>query len=390
MSTDALLQRLIDTVDNFSTVNVHQSICSLYDTYRDFTPDILKKFAEHYGVSLPALAKTDSFMEPQYLIFCLPFVMFYSKERKHDVLVPLLNDLVKFINETDLNRAYDRLVAKFLFFYALNVPDPVKTLLTTYRRACDIHFQHTQATIVNCVLKCYIDIGAYKLALSFLKNCNFPGDVSPAQLGRYHFFVGQLEAITLNYGEAQHHLQSALRRAPQNKYSQNFRELVTRHLMVVMMLRGQVPARSMLVGTPDYLELARSILKGDLIKFQEVMSKEVFKKDGLDPLVQRLRSSVILAGLTMISQCYSKIEFSDIADRLKLDSAEDAEGFCAKAAADGLIDAIIEHNNGCLVSRSIQDESGLGFSERINRNIQDCFGIREDTQRAMHEVTGTD
>jgi 26S proteasome regulatory subunit N3 len=230
-----------------------------------------------------------------------------------------------------------------------------------------------------------IDSGGYNLALSFLKHCNFPADASPAQLGRYHFFVGHLKAVTLDYSEAQHHLQLSLRRAPQNRHAEGFRSLVTRHLMVVMMLRGQVPARGMLADLPVYLTLARSILQGDVISFERVAKHEQFTEDGLAPLVERLRSAVILAGLTMISQCYSRIRFEEIADMLHIESSADAEGFCAKAAADGLIDAVINHAEGTLESASNKDDAAGGFSERIHKDIQDCFGIREDTQRTMHD-----
>jgi hypothetical protein len=160
--------------------------------------------------------------------------------------------------------------------------------------------------------------------------------------------------------------------------------------MVVMMLQGQVPPRGMLLHLPIYLALARSILQGDVIAFQEVAQNQQFADDGLAPLVQRLRSAVILAGLTVISHCYSRIRFADIAEMLHIGSAEDAEGFCAKAAADGLIDSVIEHNTQCLVSLKSKDDTAGGFGERIHKDIQDCFGIREDTQRTLHEEASED
>jgi hypothetical protein len=119
--------------------------------------------------------------------------------------------------------------------------------------------------------------------------------------------------------------------------------------------------------------------------FNWVAQNQQFVDDGLAPLVQRLRSAVILAGLTMISQCYSRIAFSDMAGILHIGSTEAAEGFCAKAAADGLIDAVIQQETGCLVAMRNRDDGSDGFGEGIHKDIQDCFGIREDTQRTMHE-----
>jgi 26S proteasome regulatory subunit N3 len=316
--------------------------------------------------------------------------MFLYHSGRRDDLAPFITSVIAFMDSTEIPRQYDRLYAKIYFFASLSVPSPLALLLAGYRRSSDLHFHQAQATIINCILRHYIQVGGYSLALSFLKHSHSPPDQSPAQLGRYHFFVGHLKAVTLDYADAQHHLQLALRRAPQNRHAESFRSLVTRHLMVVEMLQGQVPPRGQLLGLPVYLALARSILQGDVIGFQEVAQHQQFVDDGLAPLVQRLRSAVILAGLTVISRCYSRIRFGDVAEMLHIGSAEDAEGFCAKAAADGLIDAVIDHESQCLVSLGSRDDAAGGFGERIHKNIQDCFGIREDTQRSLHEDVGED
>lgn len=390
MEEESVVRRLISLVVEVTHQNVHPTICSFYDLHKQFTEEILQKFAQHFELQCPPNGLPEKMTPQQYITACLPFMMFlFNAGGRQAELSNLCTHAVEFLNSHEIPRQFDRIYAKIYFFYSLSAENPLKVLLAGYRRACDLHFQQAQATIVNCILKHYIDIGGYDLALSFLKHSHFPTDASPPQLGRYHFFVGHLKAVTLDYAEAQHHLQLSLRRSPQNKHAESFRSLVTRHLMVVMMLQGQVPSRAMLLGLPIYLDLARSILKGDVIAFQEVAKNQQFVDDGLAPLVQRLRSAVILAGLTMISHCYSRITFDDIAKMLHIGSAEDAEGFCAKAAADGLIDAVIEHENKCLVSLKGKDDTS-SFSERIHKDIQDCFGIREDTQRTMHEEAVVD
>lgn len=386
MDQDKFAQHLIKKVEEIKEATVHQTICSFYDIHNQFTNEVLQQLADHFNLQNPPVKPAENMTPEKYATVCLPFIMFLFNTNQNEILADFITQVVDYLNQNELPRQCDRLYAKIIFFYAITVPKPLQTLLAAYRRSCDIHFHQSQATIVNCILKHYINVGGYNLALSFHRHCKFPFDASPAQLGRYHFFVGHLKAVTLEYAEAQHNLQLALRRAPQNKYAESFRSLVTRHLMVVMMLQGQVPSRTMLLDLPNYLDLARSILSGDVAKFQQVSRHQQFIDDGLAPLVQRLRSAVILAGLTMISHCYTRITFADIAKQLQIDSAEDAEGFCAKEAADGLIDAIIDHENGCLVSRQNQDETAAGFSERIHKDIQDCFGIREDTQRTMVHV----
>lgn len=389
----ALVERLVKIVNEISPTNVHPTICSFYDIHNQLTAEILSEMANELKLQSPPTEPAEGMSLEKYITACLPFIMFLFNSNKIDELREFISHVVDYLSKNELPRQYDRIYAKIYFFYSITAADPLQTILAVYRRSCDLHLHQTQATIVNCILKHYIDVGGYNLALSFLRHCKFPADASPAQLGRYHFFVGHLKAVTLEYAEAQYNLQLSLRRAPQNKYAESFRSLVTRHLMVVMMIQGQVPSRAMLLDMPNYLNLARSILNGDVANFEKVSQEKQFIDDGLAPLVQRLRSAVILAGLTMISHCYSRIKFDDIAKQLQIDSAEDAEGFCAKAAADGLIDAVIDHENGCLVSTESRDDSAAGFSERIHKDIQDCFGIREDTQRTIvhvHEEESTD
>jgi len=52
----------------------------------------------------------------------------------------------------------------------------------------------------------------------------------------------------------------------------------------------------------------------------------------------------------MINVSYSRIALSEIAQKLQLDSAEDAEYIVAKAIRDGVIDATIDHDAGFVSS----------------------------------------
>lgn len=83
-----------------------------------------------------------------------------------------------------------------------------------------------------------------------------------------------------------------------------------------------------------------------------------------------LRHNVIKAGLRMISLSYSRIPMRDIAAKLHLDSVEDAEFVAAKAIADGVIDATIDHEQGFMKSKETVDlyataEPQNAFDQRI-------------------------
>ena len=53
--------------------------------------------------------------------------------------------------------------------------------------------------------------------------------------------------------------------------------------------------------------------------------------------VERLRNNVLKAGLRKLSLSYSRISLADVAERLQLDSAADAEAIVAKAIRDGCV-----------------------------------------------------
>jgi 26S proteasome regulatory subunit N3 len=69
----------------------------------------------------------------------------------------------------------------------------------------------------------------------------------------------------------------------------------------------------------------------------------VFRADGTHNLITRLHHNVIRTGLRRINLAYSRISLKDVATKLHMASAADAECIIAKAIRDGGIDAVIDH-----------------------------------------------
>ena len=160
----------------------------------------------------------------------------------------------------------------------------------------------------------------------------------------------------------------------------------------MQLLIGEVPERSLFnaVDTRDalepYLELTQAVRLGELSAFTAAVNKhtERFQLDGNVSLVQRLRHSVIKTGLRNISLSYSRISFLDIATKLRLDTAQDAEYMCAKAIRDGVIEASLNHDDGYLASNT----SGNVYSttqpqEQFHQRIEFCLAVHNDAVKAM-------
>lgn len=86
------------------------------------------------------------------------------------------------------------------------------------------------------------------------------------------------------------------------------------------------PHRGPLLSCPT------AVRTGNLAKFNQVLDQfgEKFQADGTYTLIIRLRHNVIKTGVRMISLSYSRISLADIAQKLQLDSPEDAEFIVAK------------------------------------------------------------
>ncbi|KAG7218715.1 hypothetical protein INR49_007067 [Caranx melampygus] len=135
-----------------------------------------------------------------------------------------------------------------------------------------------------------------------------------------------------------------------------------------------------------------AVRTGNLAKFNQVLEQfgEKFQTDGTYTLIIRLRHNVIKTGVRMISLSYSRISLADIAQKLQLDSPEDAEFIVAKAIRDGVIEASINHEKGFVQSKETMDiygtrEPQLAFHQRISF----CLDIHNMSVKVTHLHTHT-
>jgi 26S proteasome regulatory subunit N3 len=87
----------------------------------------------------------------------------------------------------------------------------------------------------------------------------------------------------------------------------------------------------------------------------------------------------------MLSLSYSRISLRDTCIKLQLDSEEDAEYVVSKAIRDGVVDALINHEEGYIKSKECVDvystnEPQNAFHQRIsfclnlhNESVTVCF-----------------
>lgn len=180
-------------------------------------------------------------------------------------------------------RTTDQLLSKGYFYWARCVELTGRSaqirneLLSAYRTATLKHDQIGQATLLNLLLRNYLEFNLYEQADTLMRKTSFPeGDASNNQLARYLYYTGRIKAVQLEYTDAFRSLQQAARKAPQGS-ALGFRKTVHKFIVIVQLLLGEIPDRSifsqkgMVAALKPYLHICQAVRVGDLASFHKAM-----------------------------------------------------------------------------------------------------------------------
>ena len=299
--------------------------------------------------------------------------------------------------EDHLN-TFDPLLSRHFYFLtrayelANSLPELRNFLMVGLRTASLRHDNETQATVYNCILRLHLIQNDYEAAVIFLKNSPFPSGSSNLnnQSARFMFYRARISAVKGNYFEASEDLNQALRKVPHGHFALNFILSATKFSIVVQLLRGEIPERSVFnlhsKALKPYLELTQSVRLGELASFQQVVNRHVtvWTLDDTKVLVERLHESVLRVGLRRLNQAYTKISFADISKKLGLGNEQDALVLVKKALAEGVIIATINETLNCLESNQLTDlYSTKAPQEAFSTRTQLLQNFHNEAVRAM-------
>ena len=119
-----------------------------------------------------------------------------------------------------------------------------RLFLSAQRTAALRHDDDTQASLINRLLRSYLHYSLYDQADKLVSKTSFPSSAGNPQFARYHYFLGRIKVVQLNYTAAHTNLQQAIRRAPPAKTAPGFYQAVHKLFVVVELLMGDIPDRS--------------------------------------------------------------------------------------------------------------------------------------------------
>eukprot|EP00096_Caligus_rogercresseyi_P001964 TRINITY_DN1352_c0_g1_i1.p1 TRINITY_DN1352_c0_g1~~TRINITY_DN1352_c0_g1_i1.p1 ORF type:complete len:360 (+),score=111.05 TRINITY_DN1352_c0_g1_i1:492-1571(+) len=312
-------------------------------------------------------------------------------------LLECSNALLAKVNAASGRRSMDPLSGKAIYFHVrvyeiLDRLQELRPFLHARLRTATLkNDAEGQAILINCLLRNYLHYSLYDQADKLVSKASFPESASNNESARYLYYLGRIKAIQLEYSGAHKHLVQSLRKAPQ--YSVwGFRHTVEKLRITVELLLGDIPERQIFLTAKNkaalapYFYLTQAVRSGDVKRFQDVLDEhtKLFQGDHTFTLILRLRHNVIRTAVRSISLAYSRISLEDVAKKLRLGSALDAESVIAKAIRDGVIEATIDHEKGWMSSKENSDiyctrEPQLAFHQRI----EFCLDLHNNSVKAM-------
>lgn len=306
------------------------------------------------------------------------------------------DSLIKKIVEQN-RRSLDLIAAKSYFYYSrvaelTNSLESIRSFLHTRLRTATLRNDFEgQAVLINCLLRNYLHYSLYDQADKLVKKSVFPETASNNEWARFLYYLGRIKGAKLEYSDAHKNLVQALRKSPQNA-AVGFRQTVQKLIIVVELLLGNIPERQIFRQAAlrhsliPYFQLTQAVRLGNLQRFGEVLTNFTpkFQQDHSYTLIIRLRHNVIKTAIRSIGLSYSRISPKNIARKLGLDSADDAEFIVAKAIRDGVIEATIDPEKGYMRSKESTDvystrDPQLAFHQRITF----CLDLHNQSVKAM-------
>ncbi|KAI7863241.1 proteasome regulatory subunit C-terminal-domain-containing protein [Spinellus fusiger] len=412
-----LLERAVDTLESRFTTRVLRTLPSIrrrltssvlvqvisdtYGSHEEEKNDLLRYLGESGGMEVDAIAEKKNTVLPEIDIYLHLNVLITLLDKNELAKgMELADKVVKKMLELN-RRTLDQLAARIYFYHARfyeltgRLAEIRPLQLAAHRTATLRHDDETQATLLNLLLRNYFVHNLYDQADKLVSKCIFSENAGNNQAARYAYYLGRIKALQLDYTSAHTYLTQAIRKAPQTNSTAGFQQTVNKFFIVVQLLMGEIPERSLFrqpilkKALAPYLHITQgnvAVRIGDLSKFQECLAQfdAVFKKDKTFTLILRLRHNVIKTGIRMISLSYSKISLRDICIRLHLDSEEDAEFIVAKAIRDGVIDATLDHSNGFMKSKEIVDIYSTNEPQHaFHQRISFCLNLHNEAVKAM-------
>ncbi len=280
-----------------------------------------------------------------------------------------------------------------------------------YIEAIQTKNRHKQADAVLGMLYQLVSQNQLYEAHCLSKKLEFPdqGEVTTGQHAKYHYFIGRIALVGMDYVVAQESFERALRSSSINpSANKGFRLVLSKLLVLTHLLQGRVPSQSVMspphavamsvdVGKDlmmPFKALVKAMTAGDVAGYHAVANKyhRVWALDGLTPLVARLGPVIQRLAVRTIVRVYSRVAVPRLMGMLGLESLPDTIGLISSCIATGGLDARLDTEDGVVVLTSLEADDVYQARDPQNeyhRRAMRLLAVRHDMVHAMRYRTTT-
>ena len=179
-----------------------------------------------YKITMHRLEDLSKMPEVQAVLHLVYIMKLIDTKRMADAL-DHTTKLVLHIKDIN-RRTLDPINSRVYYFHALACELNNKLqyrraeFFAAYRIASLRLDQLSQATLLNILIRSYINMNEYEPARNLINKTKFPENAPNGQFARHLYYNGRIKAVQLEYSEAENDLSQALGKAPQ-KTAKGFR-----------------------------------------------------------------------------------------------------------------------------------------------------------------------
>ncbi|GAB1599976.1 COP9 signalosome complex subunit 3-like [Argonauta hians] len=215
----------------------------------------------------------------------------------------------------------------------------------------------------------------------------------------YYYYGGMIYTALKNYDRALYFFEVAIT-TPSMAVSHIMMEAYKKYILVALILHGKIPAlpkyTSQVVGKyikplcQPYYDLATSYGTNNPSDLRMIVNKhsEVFSKDNNMGLVKQCIISLYKKNIQRLTKTFLTLSLADMAGRVQLSGAAEAEKYVLRMIEDGEIFATINQKDGMVEFHDNPEKyNSAHMLLQLNTEMQKCIALDEKLQDMDHTIT---
>ena len=324
------------------------------------------------------------------------------KQKKYDVCKELWKNLLFDRPHMLAQRAYLEQLTNYIFYKYLNCIEFSQSfavmkydLFVLLRELQSSRNEVLFCTLYVFVLRNLLKENRLKEAHQMLKNFVFTENIQYIYYSKFLFYKGLFMSRVGKYQAAYVLMNSALRKAPENKDGSrnglnSFSVLVQKHIIVLSLLLNELPSVETFAERPElalYKELVRMVTQGRNEEFNKLRSNNsrAFERDMVMDLLGKMEPVVLRNAVKKLSITYTRISIPDVLKKIGVRDGDkfDIQSFLTKSKAYIEEFKIDPQNNLIDFAKTNESYSDASIRDNLAKRISHLNAMDEQITKSL-------